>query len=683
MTTSKQIVRRSPPFASFQKYLVSETSVGNISRQEAVSMIPPLFMGVKPGMTVLDMCAAPGSKTVQLIEMIHDGEEARMKRVVRDTAEVEARDTISNGSSTGPDGDMSDAGRATGLLIANDMDYKRAHMLIHQVKRLSSPNLIVTNHDATMYPSIKLPSESNKSQNRYLKYDRILADVPCSGDGTARKNINVWKDWNSGNSLGLFATQVRILVRALQLLKVKGQVVYSTCSMNPLENEAVIATAIERCGGPSKVDVIDCAQMLPDLKRKQGMKDWGVMDKKGRIWKSWSDVEQAQTEEGSEGLARLTEGMFPPSDEDARTSLEKCMRVYPHLQDTGGFFITVLQKMTEIRAKPESETKKTQSKPPLMSVVDEIAAKPVDGTNMTDKIDALDDILPPQQNGEEDMQSTAARQNQELAPEEPVTGEKRSVEMKLDALQATKRLKTREPGDAVEDPTRPGLADRQVHWPPPPGAELNLTRPEMEAAPEPVPAPSTQPQSKPRPNGSFEEPFKYLSSDHPELQLIQEFYHLSPKFPLDRFMVRNAEGKPVKTIYYTSALARGILTGNEGSGLKFVHCGIKMFVKQDVQSPEVCRWRIQSEGMPLLESYVGPQRVVKLWSRATLRKLLIEMFPKVENEGWRDLGEIGERVRDASQGCYVLEIEPREGEDGFRYLSPFSLTQMLSLSQAC
>ena len=640
-------------------------------------MIPPLLMGVKPGMAVLDMCAAPGSKTAQLIEMVHDGEEGRMKKVVQDTKEDGARELSSDGASAEPDDDWSDEGRTTGLLIANDVDYKRAHMLIHQIKRLSSPNLIVTNHDATMFPSIKLPPEPSAPKGRYLKFDRILADVPCSGDGTSRKNVNVWKDWNPGNSLGLFATQVRILVRALQMLRVGGRAVYSTCSMNPVENEAVVATAIERCGGSSNISIMDCADSLPELKRRQGLKSWSVMDKKGRTWQSWPEVQKQQSEEGLEGFGRLAEGMFPRSEGGQKLPLERCMRIYPHLQDTGGFFITVLEKKTEIRAKPESETKKTEPKPPIMAVVDEIEAKPINGTNLTDKIDAMDYILPPHQNGQSDLQSTAARQNQENAPDEHVTGQKRELDAAADAEVATKRLKTREPGNAVEDPTPQGTADRQVHWPPPPAAELDITRPEMADAPEPAPSSGNQRQSKPRPNGPFEEPFKYLPSDHPELQFIQRFYHLSPKFPLDRFMVRNAVGNPIKTIYYTSALARGILIENEGKGLKFIHCGIKMFVKQDVQKADVCKWRIQTEGMPLLEPYVGEERVVRLWSRETLRKLLVEMFPKVENDGWKDLGEIGERVRDAGMGCYVLRVEPREGEDSFQYVIPFLCHSLL------
>lgn len=70
MTTPKNVVRRFPPFAAFQKFLVSETSVGNISRQEIVSMIPPLLIDLKPGMSVLDLCAAPGSKSAQLLETV-------------------------------------------------------------------------------------------------------------------------------------------------------------------------------------------------------------------------------------------------------------------------------------------------------------------------------------------------------------------------------------------------------------------------------------------------------------------------------------------------------------------------------------------------------------------------------------------------------------------------------------
>lgn len=669
MTTPKNVIRKFPPFASFQKFLVSETNVGNISRQEAVSMIPPLLMDVRPGMTVLDLCAAPGSKAAQLIEMVHGGEEARMRAVLanhkreQDHQLSPLEGELTNGEEGSTNWD--DGGRSTGLLIANDADNRRAHLLIHQMKRLNSPNLVVTNHDATLFPSIKMKSEPGPnggiSRNKYLKFDRILADVPCSGDGTCRKNVNVWKDWNPGNALGLFTTQVRILVRGLQMLKVGGRVVYSTCSMNPVENEAVVAAAIARCGGSSYVDVLDCRESLPQLKSRPGLRKWNVMDKQGSIWQSWPEVEEERIRTGSDGLGRLAVEMFP--SDQGKIPFERCMRIYPHLQDTGAFFIAVLEKKSEIKARPEGENKKTQPKPStILDVVAAIEAKPANGINPIEKIDALDSIIPTELDDAAPNYSAAARQNREVAAPVEIPAQKRELDAEADAEMATKRLKVRE---EVDEPALPGTEDREVRWPPPPAAQLDIRFPEaVDSHPTPVVSTARKnpmPKSKP----TFEEPFKYLSPDHPELQSIYKFYNLSPSFPRDRFMVRNASGNPVRTIYYTSTLARDILIENEGKGIKFVHCGVKMFVSQDVQDVGVCPWRIQSEGLPILEGWVGEERVVRLRSRETLRKLLVEMFPKVDGDGWKELGEIGERVRDISMGCCVLRIETSDEEDGF------------------
>jgi multisite-specific tRNA:(cytosine-C5)-methyltransferase len=70
--------------------------------------------------------------------------------------------------------------------------------------------------------------------------------------------------------------------------------------------------------------------------------------------------------------------------------------------------------------------------------------------------------------------------------------------------------------------------------------------------------------------------------------------------------------------------------------------------------------------LPIIEPWVGEKRVVRLYKRETLRKLLIEMFPKVGRDGWKDLGEIGERVRDIAMGCCVLRVETNDDEDGFK-----------------
>ncbi|CAG9997541.1 unnamed protein product [Clonostachys byssicola] len=611
MTTPKNVIRKFPPFAAFQKFLVSETSVGNISRQEVVSMIPPLLMDVRPGHVVLDMCAAPGSKAAQLLEMIHQGEEARVKKVLRTFAE---EDGLVVGKETQDEidvdleADPSDAGRATGLLIANDSDYKRGHMLVHQLKRLSSPNLIVTNHDAVQFPSIKLPSEAGK--NVYLKFDRILADVPCSGDGTLRKNVNLWKEWQPGSGLGLHLTQVRILVRALQMLKVGGRVVYSTCSMNPVENEAVVAAAIARCGGKENVEILDCSNELPNLKRRPGMKSWKIIDKTSRVWNSWEDVEKFAKEE-NEGVVpgKVVQTMFPlPEGSDGfDLPLERCMRVYPHLQDTGGFFITVLEKKTDFKARPENENKNTVT------------------LNQSKASGQADVVL-----DEESKPTAEAEQTQKPAEsdEAAAAGSKRSLDASESEELPAKKLKAG--GESSEAAT-------------------------------PV-VQQTETNNKPKKNGPTEEPFKYLDPSHPVIQNIKEFYKLSTRFPDDRYMVRNEMGEPAKGIYYTTQRIRDILTENEGRGIKFVHGGVRMYMKQDAPSAEVCRWRIQAEGMPIVQGYVGEPRVVHLTSKETFHKLLIEMFPRIADDQWKHFNEIGERVRDIGMGCTVLRIEP-EGDD--------------------
>lgn len=635
-------------------------------------MIPPLLIDARPGMTVLDMCAAPGSKSAQLMELLHAGEEDTMRQARKDV-----QDGNAGPEGLGPEG-LNDDGRSTGLLIANDSDYKRAHMLIHQMKRLNSPNLIVTNHDATMYPSIKLPplpsTESKAQKNRYLKFDRILADVPCSGDGTARKNYSVWKDWSPSNALGLYAIQSRILVRALQMLKVGGRVVYSTCSMNPVENEAVIASAIDRCGGAANVKIIDCSNELPGLKRAPGLRSWKVMDREGRLWNSWQEIEERREKEGILGLGRLAEGMFPPTGENADLPLERCTRIYPHLQDTGGFFITVLEKQSEIRAKPE-DSSKVIPKGTVAALTEELDFRQKHGESdePLQKIETLDDLVAPDQEAQ-----VEAEKNASVAQASNQIPYSATLESSI-PNPSTKR----EPGDLedevpakktkVEDGSDVAIADRPIHEPPPAaGTEIETPGAATETSQPAVPAESQAQPPKRKPGQPFEEPFKYLDADHPELDPIFKFYEASDRFPRDRFLVRNAQAVPTRTIYYSSALARDILVHNEGQGIKFVHCGVKMFVKQDAQREEICRWRIQTDGLRLLEPWLGPARSVVLTQRETLRRLLVEMFPMVEGDGWKELGEIGERVRDIPMGCSILYIEPTGEEGGLKYdLFPF------------
>ena len=675
MTTPKNVVRKYEPFKEFQKFLVSETSVGNISRQEHVSMIPPLLLDVRPEHAVLDLCAAPGSKSAQLIEAIHAGEEERVERAIKTAKGV----MTTNGLSLHQD-NMQDYGRTSGLLVANDVNYQRAQMLIHQVKRLNSPNLIVTNHDATMFPSIALPAPEpapgQARRGKYLKFDRILADVPCSGDGTCRKNPSIWKDWTPQNGLGLYITQVRILTRALQLLKAGGRVVYSTCSLNPIENEAVVSSAIERCGGATKVRILDMSSQLPSLVRKPGLADWSIMARDGRIYESWPEAQQY---EGGE-TSKIVPGMFAPGPEE-KIPLKNCMRVYPHQQDTGGFFIAVLEKMSEIRAKPETESKSanpnwTFIKPEEPAATGGAPSQEDQKSTMVSEL--LNEIEHPRApvEIEGDSTSAAARQNDADRPEGSpnAAGKRKALEEDSgDGEAAAKRLKVEEETDH-----NAMMSDRSSR-PLPPSVKLGVEAAEANGFGDDSPGPD-QSEITPLPRmrrrrdnePANEEAFKYISSTHPELESIFTFYQLSPAFPRDRFLVRNPAGDPVKGIYYSSQLVKDILQANEGRGMKFVHGGVKMFMKQDVQGQEgVCRWRIQTEGLPIVEGWVGEDRTVHLYKRSTLRKLLVEMFPKIgaedspEGEGWRALGEIGERVLKIGMGCCVLRVEASSDEDGF------------------
>jgi len=109
-------------------------------------------------------------------------------------------------------------------------------MLVHQARRLNLPALFVTSQDATKFPNLKLGADNETD----FKFDRILCDVPCSGDGTMRKNPLLWKTFHGHLGHSLHALQRDILIRGLQMLKKGGRMTYSTCSFNPIENEAVV-----------------------------------------------------------------------------------------------------------------------------------------------------------------------------------------------------------------------------------------------------------------------------------------------------------------------------------------------------------------------------------------------------------------------------------------------------------
>lgn len=315
MNITRLDLRKSPILQQLHKFLMAETDNGYISRQEAVSMIPPLLLDIKPGQDVIDMCAAPGSKTAQLLEYLKC-----------DIAASSLKKTES--SSEDPFDD--------GLVVANDVDNKRCYMLVHQSNRLNSPNCIIINQDAARLPDLKTFAKDGDEYSN-IEFDRVLCDVPCSGDGTVRKNPDVWKKWSVGNANNFHGMQCKILRRGVELLKENGLLVYSTCSMNPVEDEAVIASVLRASKG--SVVLEEVAHKLKGLKYLPGVSDWVVMNREMDIMASVDKVP-------AESATQIYPSLFNPTEKEKEEfKLHKCIRILPHFQNTGGFFVAVLRKL--------------------------------------------------------------------------------------------------------------------------------------------------------------------------------------------------------------------------------------------------------------------------------------------------------------------------------------------------
>ena len=122
-----------------------------------------------------------------------------------------------------------------GGVIANDVEYARAYMLTHQIQRINTAGMVVINHAAQYFPKLHDENKDVAQLDNKFYFDKILADVPCSGDGAIRKLPLKWRNWSTQDGMSLHVLQLQILMRAMQLVKVGGLVLYSTCSINPIE----------------------------------------------------------------------------------------------------------------------------------------------------------------------------------------------------------------------------------------------------------------------------------------------------------------------------------------------------------------------------------------------------------------------------------------------------------------
>jgi 16S rRNA C967 or C1407 C5-methylase (RsmB/RsmF family) len=183
--------------------------------------------------------------------------------------------------------------------------------------------VLVTCHEAQKFPFL---GGDEEKQNGF--FDRVLCDAPCSGDGTMRKNPMIWKTWEAKNGLALHALQVEIAKRGASLLKVGGFMCYSTCTFNPIENEAVVAEMLRWSQGA--LELVDVTNRLPLLKRRPGKTSWKVLDSELKEYKSFDEFTDPSNESRRNPKNRIRSTMFPPTAaEIAQFNLDRCMRCVP------------------------------------------------------------------------------------------------------------------------------------------------------------------------------------------------------------------------------------------------------------------------------------------------------------------------------------------------------------------
>lgn len=166
-------------------------------------------------------------------------------------------------------------------------------LLVTQHRAQQFPNTTATaDHSTVAADTSDMPDTSDGSDGpsakraRYMsgQYDRIVCDVPCCGDGTLRKSPDMWRRWHPGFAIGLHTLQLQIAMRGLALLRVGGVMAYSTCTFNPVEDEAVVAALLRRSRGA--IELVDASSLLGDLERRPGLNTWKVSEMRQRCDKT-------------------------------------------------------------------------------------------------------------------------------------------------------------------------------------------------------------------------------------------------------------------------------------------------------------------------------------------------------------------------------------------------------------
>ncbi|NDR76565.1 RsmF rRNA methyltransferase first C-terminal domain-containing protein [Fructilactobacillus sanfranciscensis] len=172
----------------------AEHQSGYIYSQEPSAMFVAQVADPKPGEKILDLCAAPGGKSTQLASLMNN----------------------------------------QGLLVSNEIDRGRAKILVENIERFGVKNPLILNED---------PANLSKHFKKY--FDKILIDAPCSGEGMFRKNHDATNYWSEDYPKECATLQREIVKKAVKMLKPGGQIIYSTCTFAPEEDEQIIAWLVD------------------------------------------------------------------------------------------------------------------------------------------------------------------------------------------------------------------------------------------------------------------------------------------------------------------------------------------------------------------------------------------------------------------------------------------------------
>jgi len=449
---------------------------------------------------------------------------------------------------------------------------------------------MVVNHDASSIPRLKIDVNGRKE---ILFYDRILCDVPCSGDGTMRKNIDVWKKWTTLNSLQLHGLQLRIATRGAEQLVEGGRMVYSTCSLNPIEDEAVIASLLEKSEGA--LELADVSSELPGLKWMPGITHWKVMTKDGQWFTEWEDVPHSRH-------TQIRPTMFPPKDPKKLQAmhLERCLRILPHHQNTGGFFVAVLVKKSSMpwnKRPPKSEL-----------------PRPCTGHAAAVR-----------------KHTWRTAQGEPVEPREPVRS---SPAYPTEGAAA-------DPAELESKPIISGMDDTDI-MERPENVENSGSKKDGVCGP--------PPSKKMKLFGFKEDPFVFIPEDDPLFPPIQKFYALDPSFPKMNLLTRTTEGKK-RQLYMVSKELRNVLVNNS-ERMKVINTGIKVWCRNNSGEEFDCAFRLAQEGIYTLYPFIN-SRIITV-SIEDVKILLTQ-----ENPFFRKLSsETYSQAKDLAKGSIVLKYEP-------------------------